>query len=191
MIDIKHVEEIIKKAELEEGLKKYNFIMAQFHKVNVLEDTSFQKMFRDFYQMRRFYSDEFASGYFAIMEELKKVSSVTFEDIFTRVKGIQGTYEISFASKMLHTFSPKMPIWDKIVTKDHFKIVAPYSGAKNRTKASCDRYQKYVNEFYKYMNSEEGRMIIQLFDQKFCNNEISDVKKLDFILWQDRKNKRF
>lgn len=189
MIEIKHVEEILKKTELEQGLKKYILIMEEFKKVNVAEDISYQKTFRDFYQMRRFYSDEFASEYFKIMEDMKRVQNVTFEEIFQRVKCIQNTYEISFASKMLHTFDPSKPIWDSIVTKGHFKITAPYPGAKNREKAFCDRYQKYVNTFSEYMNSDEGKTIIQIFNQHFSNSEISDVKKIDFILWQDRKMK--
>lgn len=36
------------------------------------------------------------------------------------------------------------------------------------------------------MKKEEGQLIIQLSDKKFSDEKISDVKKFDFVLWQDR-----
>jgi hypothetical protein len=39
------------------------------------------------------------------------------------------------------------------------------------------------------MATEEGCMIIRTFDERFPNNGISDVKKIDFILWQDKEKK--
>lgn len=42
-------------------------------------DTEFQNIYRDFYQMRRFYSDEFARKYFRLMEQIKGMSGVTFK----------------------------------------------------------------------------------------------------------------
>jgi hypothetical protein len=36
------------------------------------------------------------------------------------------------------------------------------------------------------MVTDEGWTIIGQFDKKFPDNRISDVKKIDFVLWQDR-----
>lgn len=33
---------------------------------------------------------------------------------------------------------------------------------------------------------DEGPLIITLFDKKFSDEKISDVKKIDFVLWQYR-----
>ena len=39
---------------------------------------------------------------------------------------------MSFSSKLLHTIKPEYPIWDSVVTKEHFGIRPPYASCKNR-----------------------------------------------------------
>jgi hypothetical protein len=186
VIDITTVGEILEKPILAEGLEKYNYIMSRVQETNVSSDLDFQKVFRDFYQMRRFYSEHFARHYFTLMEQLKDTENMTFEMAIERIKHIQGTYEMSFASKLLHTIEPLHPIWDSVVTQRHFAIKVPYASCKNREIACCMRYAEYEDKFYDYMASDEGRTIIEQFDKKFPDNKISDVKKIDFVLWQDR-----
>ena len=48
------------------------------------------------------------------------------------------------------------------------------------------RFDLYKKRFYEYLHSDEGQMILTLFNQKFSDLEISDAKKIDFVLWQDR-----
>ena len=111
---------------------------------------------------------------------------MTFEMAMERIKHIQGTYEMSFASKLLHTIDPLHPIWDSVVTGRHFEMKAPYASSKNRETTCCKRYAEYEDKFYDYMSTDEGCMIIHMFDERFPDNRISDVKKIDFVLWQDR-----
>jgi hypothetical protein len=187
VIDVNTIGEIMEKPILAEGLEKYNYIMSRIHETNVSSDLDFQNVFRDFYQMRRFYSEHFARHYFILMEQLKDSGeNMTFEMAMERIKHIQGTYEMSFASKLLHTIDPLHPIWDSVVTKQHFAIKAPYASCENRAQACCLRYAEYEDKFYDYMTTDEGRTIIERFDKKFPDNGISDVKKIDFVLWQDR-----
>lgn len=186
MITKEMVIRILEKPALAQGVKKYKYIMNRFCEVDVSKDIEFQNMYRDFYQMNnRFYSDKFAQEYFCIMETLKELSAVSFSDAFERVKSIQNTFETSFSSKMIHTFDPNMPIWDNVVTKRHFGITAP-TYPKNREQKTVEKYNYYKEKFYDYLKSGEGQMIIELFDDKFPDSGISDVKKIDFILWQDR-----
>jgi hypothetical protein len=190
MIHAEAVETILNKPILAEGLEKYSYIMSRIRETDVSSDSDFQNVFRNFYQMRRFYSDYFACHYFMLMEQLKDTGeNMTFAMAMERIKHIQGTYEMSFASKLLHTVDPLHPIWDSVVTNRHFEMKAPYASCKNREIACCNRYAEYEDKFYDYMATEEGCMIIHMFDERFPNNGISDVKKIDFILWQDRKKK--
>lgn len=185
MIDEKWVKEILKKPDLKAGLKSYSSIMERIQKTDVSTDMEFQGIFRDFYQMRRFYSDEFAKHYFKLMEEMKFCKEMRFSMAMERIKHIRNTYEMSFASKMTHTIDPLHPIWDRIVTKKHFGISAP-TVKKERESACCKRYDAYEDKFYDYMASDEGMMIIRLFDEQYPASGITDVKKVDFVLWQDR-----
>lgn len=187
MIDSCRLEEILASDRISQGIPKYCYIMEKFRKVDVSQNKAFREKFREFYQLRRFYSDEFVDGYFKVMEELKNVPDVSFEMAFPKVLGICGTYELSFTSKLVHTINPDTLIWDKIVTGDHFKIKPPYPGAKNRDKACIDRYKQYADSVRVYLASDEGQMIIEAFDKKYNTMSISDVKKIDFVLWQNRK----
>lgn len=186
MIREERIEEILKKPALQNGLQSYKFIMERLHRTDVSADKEFQVAFRNFYQMGRFYSDEFARHYFRLMEQMKDSRNMSFKMALERIKHIQNTYEMSFSSKMMHTINPFHPIWDSVVTKKHFGISAPYV-KKNREEACCNRYDMYEDRFHDYMASEEGMQIIHLFDEYFPNSGVTNIKKIDFALWQDRK----
>ena len=186
MLDEQRVNEILAKPAVKQGLDKYQYLMDRLRKTNVATDKEFQAVFREFYQMRRFYSDDFARRYFQFMEDLKNAHRITFAMAMERIKHIQGTYEISFSSKMVHTIDPRHPIWDSVVAGGHFKMRAPALSSKNREQECCDRYNEYAHKFNAYMASQEGQNLIRLFDEAFPGSVISDVKKIDFILWQDK-----
>lgn len=181
------IREIIISETVQKGIEKYSFLMNKIRKVDVSKDEEFQRTFRNFYQMRRFYSEDFAWHYFHLMEQEKLLGeNLSFKMVLERVLHIQGSYEISFSSKLLHTINPFMPIWDSIVTKNHFGICAPYVGTKDRMKAIVQRYAQYEDKFYDFMATKEGRQIIDIFNAEYPNCNISNVKKIDFVLWQDR-----
>lgn len=186
MIEESRVKEILFFPAVAEGLKKYQFIMKRVQKTDVSSDVEFQTVYRNFYQMRRFYSDAFAKRYFDLMEQMKNWNSVSFRAIFKRVKLFQYTYELSFSSKLLHTLRPEWPIWDKIVGVDHFHYRAPSSKRSDVDVVFTERYEQYADTFGKYLASSEGHMLIKNFDERFPENGISDMKKAVFVLWQDR-----
>lgn len=142
MLTEERIREILDNPEMKQGLEKYLFITKRFKECNVAEDMPFQTAYRSFYQMKRFYSDEFAHKYFEIMQAFKE--------------------------------------------KKHFNIIAPYQGAKDREHKFCEKYTLYKAKFYEYMESEEGKKAVKLFDEKFPETSISDVKKVDFVIWKDR-----
>ena len=187
MIETAKLQSILERPELRKGLQTYQTIMEAFPETDVSKDRAFQKLYRDFYQMRPFYTDDFASAYFRLMEKMKTWLPVSFDMAFERIKHIKGSYEMSFSSKMVHTIDPNLPIWDKIVTGEHFHMKAPYCSCRNRERVCCRRYEDYRKRFCSYTDSPEGQMLIESFDAAFPDSGISDVKKIDFILWQDRK----
>ena len=58
--------------------------------------------------------------------------------------------------------------------------------SKNREQLCIERYDLYQDRFYDFMSSDEGAELIRIFDHQYPNNGISNVKKIDFIMWQDR-----
>jgi len=186
MISLEQAKTILNKIEISDGLRKYQLIMKLLRETDVSKNEEFQMTFRDFYSIRPFYSDEFARQYFEIFERLKNYKDISFQIVFNRIKSIQGTYEVSFSSKMVHSINVEYPIWDSVVSTKQFGFKAPSSATKNRENACCIRYKEYEEAFYNYMATDEGNSLTRMFDEKFPNNEIADVKKIDFILWQNR-----
>lgn len=186
--DEHRIKEILDVPVLESYLKTYKYLMDTVQKTNVATDMKFQDTYRDFYQIRRFYSDAFASSYFEIMEAMKSQDEISFKLVFEWVRRIKNSAEMSFSSKMVHTFRSDQPIWDSRVATVHFGLSVPPPDKDwgKRETVCIDRYENYKEIFYEYMKSKEGKLLIECFDKKFPNYEISDVKKIDFILWQDR-----
>ena len=175
----------VKRPGMAKGIDKYCFLMQRVRCTNVFEDADFRKAYDGFYQVRR--NGQFRDAYFALMEAMKAEASIDFEKVFYGILKIKGSCEISFASKLAHTLDTAFPIWDSVVTKRHFKIMAPVIGTKNREAVCIDRYKEYQNAFTEYMATPEAGELIEIFDEAFPNNGITDIKKIDFILWQHRE----
>lgn len=188
MITQERAREILQKTELKKGIEKYKYIMLHLQEVDVSSDVEFQKAFETFYKLSR-YPKEFRKLYFNLMEEKKNKSDVSFEEIFYIVKTFykqigksnKDRTEISFSSKLLHTINDSYPIWDSVLTdKNHFNL-------KCNVKTAVSTYKSYEDKCNQLLNSSEGHDLIKIFnDECSLYAGISDVKKIDFILWQDR-----
>ena len=94
--------------------------------------------------------------------------------------------EPSFSSKLVATINPKLPVWDQQVLKN-LKLKAPLYGDKERLNKTKKLYDS-IKEWYRdYLNTIEGRKKVTEFDQRFPNSGISNIKKIDLILWQTRE----
>ena len=186
MVNLDKAAIIVKKPEISIGLERYKFFRENLFVEDITKDQRYQNEFRTFYQMRRFYSDDFAKQFFEILESLKTEKELSYEEVLMRLYEIRGTFEMSFSSKLLHTIFPEYPIWDSVVTRNHFNIKGPYNSCKDKRAVCVSRYAIFKARFYEYLDTKEGRELIKLFDAQFPDNGISNVKKVDFILWQDR-----
>lgn len=158
----------------------------------------------------------FQKPYYEIFKEVYKNSGgnkreieYVLNEIYSRCrkKGKQ-TVELSYASKMLHTLEPdRFPIWDSVLIPrkkndsngnpipQHFAIPA-FGGIKNKkftdVSKAVDEYNKYVEAFKRYMQDNTstpylgGKRIIEMFKKTFPKTGISEIKMIDFVLWQDR-----
>lgn len=171
---------------VEKGLLKYNFIMKYFHSNSTAtmdwtndDFINFKRHYNGFYRVRR--NENFQKEYFQLMFE--KDRSRQFQQVLESIKEKTNRIEASFASKLLHTINAEMPIWDSIIL-GQIKVKPPYYSASNRLQAAIDCYKRIEDWYSSKLPSDEGREMISLFDSKFPHNEISDVKKIDFMLWQ-------
>lgn len=166
---------------LDKGVQKYIYLRQRLYETNVSLDLEFQKTFNGFFRMRQrssvFYSD------FYNWLELHKNTGVSFSDTLTYFFDKHNRLEISFCSKLVALIDPNKPIWDSVVTTGHFGLKAPYTYCKNRLQVAVSKYNTYCNLYDAYMKTPPAQSMICEFDKMYPHNTISDVKKLDFMLW--------
>ena len=165
---------------VEAGIEKYNWIMKRIHEVDIATDTEFQKFFNGFYRMRQ-RPATFYKSYYAFLENRKSDKTLTFEDVITYLYKETGSIHASFSSKLLATVNPDMPIWDKFVLQN-LGLRTPYYYEKDRLQKTIQLYQRICD----WYQTEEAQEKLQLFNTLFPNTNISDTKKIDFILWATR-----
>jgi len=78
-----------------------------------------------------------------------------------------------------------MPIWDSYVLKA-IGLKPTYSGDPKRIEKTIALYEKLQEWYEVFLKTEDARILINLFTEKYSNYQISDIKKIDFILWQMR-----
>ena len=169
---------------LEKGIQKYIYLRQRLYETNVSLDLEFQKTFNGFFRMRQrssvFYND------FYNWLELHKNTGVSFSDTLTYFFNKHNRLEISFCSKLVALIDPNKPIWDRIVTTEHFGIKAPYTYGKNRLQTAISKYDEYCSLYDAYMKTHSAKTMVNEFERMYPNSTITDVKKLDFMLWIDR-----
>jgi len=164
-------------------LDTYRYIMNALHKTNVSTDSTYQRKYNGFYVLR-FTTEIFRRVYYDYMEVQKINKGLQFEDVFKHLYSKTGGMELSFASKLLHTINPDMPIWDSRVWY-HLKLKRrPVSVQK-----TIDYYDGLVEMFAEYMGTQNAADVIGVFDEIFGDTELTAIKKIDNAIWSLGKAK--
>lgn len=177
--------ELIKEAlaKVKPGLKKYIYLRNMLKVVNVSTDGQFQKTFNGFYKMRQRPKD-FYKIFYSFMEENKR-NSPSFEEILLYIYTHTGRVEASFSSKLVATINPDLPILDKFVLTN-LGLSLPGYHSKNRLEKVVSIYQEIIEWYKVFLNQEKVGEIIDMFDTVYPNSGITNIKKVDFIVWQIR-----
>jgi hypothetical protein len=129
-------------------------------------------------------------SFFNLLTECIKNNNDNYADVLNKLSEKTGRNEMSFASKIVATVNIQKPVIDKIVL-GHFKISRPSHGdLKHRKIKSIDIYNEIEEAYHELIKLKLGRELIITFNKKIKqqqNFKITDIKKLDFILWQTRK----
>ncbi|WP_297639148.1 hypothetical protein [uncultured Clostridium sp.] len=180
-INEKEVLRALNRREMEIGIDKYEFIMKRFWHVDVRKDNEFKRVFIDFYKLINL-NGKFLEIYFETLENHKTIE-YTYVEVLRILYKYSKKVHGSFASKLLATVDEELPIIDRFIKK-HLELETYYSvGNVEKIIAQYDEVKDLYSEF---LNTEQSKRWIELFDEKFSDRNISDIKKIDFILWQIR-----
>lgn len=167
------------------GLDKYADIIKKVMTVNVSSDIGFQRAFNAFYRIRR--NEEWRKKYYCLFEKAKG-EHYAFEDIIRTLYEETGNVEASFSSKMISSIDPNKPIWDQYVLQNlGFELNG--KTAEERLENAIIVYKKIEHWYLDYLLIEEAKKNIIAFDKWLPSYTwLSDVKKIDYLLWSKREN---
>lgn len=166
------------------GISKYLAIMDRLYSVNVSTDADFQRMYNGFYKMGQKPQDWYAA-YYELLEK-SKGSRPSFKAVIEYNYAKFQRCEASFSSKLVATLDPWKPIWDKYVIEN----VNPDAdeGAVTKIDVAIARYAEIQQWYSSFLQTDDGKRWVGLFNQNVpIYFRISDIKKVDFILWQMRE----
>jgi hypothetical protein len=167
------------------GLEQYVRLQAKRDASDLRSDPLFRRQFNYFYRVRR--NKEWQDKFYELLESFKG-RAVGFPEIFEALYRATGRCEASFASKLLATLDPNMPVIDSIVL-GNLKLRLPPARSKDRVSRIYQLHAKLFACFTAYLATEDGRYLVMRFRETYAGIDVSEIKMLDLVLWQKRAKK--
>ena len=164
-------------------LSQYQYIMQSIRSANVAADRDFQRHYNGFFRVQR-RKPEFYAFYYSLLEKYKNIN-VSFSDILKELYLNTNRVEASFSSKMLSVIDPQYPVWDKYVLQN-LGLKAPYTYDKNRISKIICIYDEIISWYEHFLMTKEAQELIAKFDAYYPGSGTTNLKKIDFIIWQTR-----
>lgn len=168
---------------IEAGLRKYCWIQENLHRCDVSTDEGFQTASNGFYRVRR--NAEWRAHYYRLLEAAKQ-HPLTFAQTLRALREKTGRLEASFASKLVATLDPEKQVVDKYVLSN-FGLRLPYHHAANRETRIVEVYARLCRRYADLMRAPIARVIYRRFAEAYPWAGITDLKKIDLVLWQVRR----
>ncbi len=164
------------------GLAKYRGIQARLHGTDTRVDRDFQRAFNGFYRVRR--GSKWQAAFYDLLEQ-EKASPRGFAASLRDLHATTGRHEASFASKLAATVDPALPVLDAFVLKN-VGLRLPSAGRRDRLAAIVDVHAQVGRWYADALASPYGQAAVQAFDAVYPDSGVTDLKKLDLVLWQMR-----
>ncbi len=163
-------------------LEKYLWIMQHVRRCDVSSDREFQRRYNGFYRVRQ--SPAWQAPYYRLMQRAK-AEPMDFATVLQALHDEVGRIEGSFASKLVATLDASLPVLDQFVLR-HFGIRRPAAHEDDRLAKTVALYAALRERYAVFIPSDEGRLICDAFRRHYPHAELTDVKRVDLVLWQHR-----
>ncbi len=151
---------------------------------DVSAGADFQRKYNAFYRVRQ-RSPEWYAAYYGILERGKSARA-SFASVLDEMRALTGRYEPSFCSKLVSTLDPHAPVWDTWVLKNTGHK-APAYASPSRFEDAKAAYDSIQRRHQGFLGSAAGVRCVNRFNEKVSGYyKMTDLKKVDFILWQSR-----
>ena len=142
-----------------------------------------EKVFNVFYRIRR--DGKWRKVFYTYFESIKDKKNITFEEIVSYMYKKTGNIETSFCSKLLSTIKPNMPIWDQYVLVN-LDLNVKWKTKEEKLKDTIAAYNKIIEIENNKLKQKDIQQAIKDFKEYFTEYNLSDIKILDYILWNSR-----
>lgn len=167
-------------------LSRYDYLQRCLISTNVAVDSKYRATFNGYYRMRS-RSKDWYDDFFALLESKKHSRTITFEEIIREVHRTKRRVEPSFCSKLLATIRPDKPVYDKHVCENLQLDIPKQKPVDERVRGFIRLYARLEKQIVGLIDHQRFQALREAFDATFPAYEhFSDVKKLDFLLWQYR-----
>jgi hypothetical protein len=169
--------------KVEKGLQQYLWIQSKitgchdFH-----SDREFRRKYNHFYRIRR--ASPWQDIFYSLMARAKK-EHLQFREVLDALRKSTGRLEASFASKLLATINPNLPVIDSVVLKN-LGMRLPTTTEPDRILKVCNIHKRLSACFNDFLQSDNGKYLVDVFKKKYPNAKITETKMLDLVLWQTR-----
>lgn len=165
------------------GLDVYEELISVASVTDVSGSAEFQRKFNAYFRIRR--NETWRKIYYAMFECAKK-EHLSFADVIRELFVRTGNVEASFTSKMIATFDDTKPIWDQYVLKN-LGLELKGKTPEERVKNAILLYARIECWYAEYLLTDEAKENIAVFDRMLPSYSwLSDVKKIDCLLWSNR-----
>ena len=165
------------------GLDVYEELITVAPVTDISNNAEFQRKFNAFYRVRR--NDGWRKEYYRLFERAKK-ERLSFADVLRELFAQMGNVEASFTSKMMTTLDVSKPIWDQYVLMN-LGLELKGKTPEDRVRNAVELYGQIECWYAEYLLTDEAKENIAMFDSLLpAYSWVSDVKKIDCLLWSNR-----
>jgi hypothetical protein len=81
--------------------------------------------------------------------------------------------------------NPSTPVIDRFVL-ENFELKLPRWGLPERESETVNVYRALCHAYEDFLKGATGALIRELFDRCFPSSGVTELKKIDLVLWQIR-----
>jgi hypothetical protein len=171
--------EAILAAIRQKDIDRYRDLETGYKTTDVYRNADYRRKFQSYYGMG-FVSEPYADRFFDLFER-QKDAPPTFAGLSAGLFEVEGRHQLSFISKLLHTFNESRPVFDSHVCA--MFGIKRHAGTIGARIAEDERLLDGMSSVYSRMEQQGlAAAAVAAFDRKFPDSGISFVKKADFFL---------
>ncbi len=169
-----------------EDVAEYDWLLQN---AGAADSEGYQKKYRNFWTMNvAQLSQDFYTTYFSSLKSAITKTPATSDvcntlyEASARKNGTK-TIQFSFATKLLHTANPRLPIYDSRIARFYLFQEPPSSSLQGRIYNLCAFHDFLSREYARVIDNGLLKNAIAAFRQRYKPQKHTDEKIIDWLIW--------